>query len=137
MTIQEIRALAWQSQEQIRPIPLTEEELSENRERFSSLLDEQDDEDFRFSETKQQYNSEKKTRMEEVKRLRKLVRYRFQERRVVVHYVPNYDAGMMELYDNEGNLFETRRLRPEERQERIPITATNIHSITEQQRKAG
>lgn len=40
----------------------------------------------------------------------------------ILYHLANHDDGMMEIYDSEGYLISTRRLRPEEKQ-------TNIFSL--------
>lgn len=39
----------------------------------------------------------------------------------LLYHIPNYEDSMMEIYDGKGELVESRRLRPEEKQGRIPF----------------
>ena len=42
-----------------------------------------------------------------------------------LYHMANHDEGMMETYDDQGELVSTRRLRPDERQGRILLAKAN------------
>jgi hypothetical protein len=47
------------------------------------------------------------------------IRAGYEELEAQVYLFPDFDAGMVGVYDNTGNLLESRRMKPEERQHYI------------------
>lgn len=95
---------------------LTEGEIALAKDRFAAL-----------SMRKSQMEEEKKERVkemnDEIKRVGKeakdqLLRaiQRWETVTGKVYYIPNFEDGVMEMYDAEGELIHSRKLHPEERQ---------------------
>lgn len=122
ITLHDVRALAAQSRKEQRFIPLTKEEVAVRQSALAQLLMEDDDEALRFAEMSREYNVGKKLRKKDRDALLLQIRNREEEREVLVHYVPDFDSGMMSLYTDDGTFLLSRRLTPEERQ-------TNIHQL--------
>lgn len=95
---------------------LTPEELIERRENLSDVCIKLDQAEDEFQEVKDDH----KARMTPMKTLRKglLTQIKTKQTSVtgVLYHLANHDDGMMETYDSDGFLIESRRLRPEEKQ---------------------
>ena len=99
--------------------PLSREEMDEYRENLT-------DEMIKARSLEEQFAQQKaahKERIDPVNRgiaeLLGIIRAKAIEVREECFLVPNYEAGMMEFYNANGELVDSRRLRPEERQTTI------------------
>jgi hypothetical protein len=115
-TINEIRALAADSATERRSVPLSTDELNRKREAVLKLLDEQENDEVEFAVVRKEFLQRSKDRRITLKSLRASIRRRDEEREVLVHYVPEYDRGIMNLYDDDANFLGSRRLTADERQ---------------------
>lgn len=118
----------------MNPIDLKQYESEERKIRHDFSEDESNMLREDFSQNRLLYADEEKAivamrkdwkkRLDEIdaegNRLLGLIRDRYRDDDRVVRLVPNYDAGLMEMYDeNSGELVESRKLRPAERQTNI------------------
>lgn len=108
--------------------PLTPDELDIRREQLTDNAIELND----IEEEKKESMSEFKERMEPLvkanKNFLREIKTRQAEVKGVLYHIANHEEGMMETFDENGELIATRRLRPEEKQQKlfsISKTATN------------
>lgn len=107
---------------------LTDYELAVKREDLAEnhiKLDQFEDE---FSEVKQNF----KLKVKPLKNANKVILAEIKTKQTSVDgtlfHMANHEDGMMEIYDQEGILISSRRLRPEERQGAIFSLKTAINS---------
>lgn len=107
---------------------LTDDELAVKREDLAEnhiKLDQFEDE---FSEVKQNF----KLKVKPLKNANKVILEEIKTKQTSVDgtlfHMANHEDGMMEIYDQEGILISSRRLRPEERQGAIFSLKTAINS---------
>lgn len=107
---------------------LTDDELAVKREDLAEnhiKLDQFEDE---FSEVKQNF----KLKVKPLKNANKVILAEIKTKQTSVDgtlfHMANHEDGMMEIYDQEGILISSRRLRPEERQGAIFSLKTAINS---------
>jgi len=98
-------------------IDFTGDQLAALKDDLARIELARDDEDERFAALRTAYNTERK-RLKDLAREKKYaIRKRYVDEERMCLYVPDYDAGRMEVYEEAtGLLVESRRLRPEERQ---------------------
>lgn len=98
----------------------TEEEQTSALEKFAQVALRRADEEEAFLQVKKDWKVRLDEIKEEEKSKRKLVREKFVDRDADVALLPNFDSGMMEIYDaTTGEMVEERKLRPNERQTNI------------------
>lgn len=101
---------------------LSPEEMDEYRERFAETCIELTE----AEESLKVYSDLRKAEMKPVKELirdlQKAIKNRAIEVEETAYLFPDYDSGVMNYYNSDGELLMSRRLRPEERQ-------TNIHTL--------
>ena len=107
---------------------LTDDELAVKREDLAEnhiKLDQFEDE---FSEVKQNF----KLKVKPLKNANKVILAEIKTKQTSVDgtlfHMANHEDGMMEIYDQEGILISSRRLRPEERQGAIFSLKTAVNS---------
>lgn len=101
--------------------PLSEEELSARRESLT-------DNSIRLSdleEDKKEATKQFKDQIDPLKAANKtiLVEIRTKQAKVdgTLYFMANHDESMMETYDDTGEMIESRRLRPDEKQGRLAL----------------
>ena len=98
---------------------LTQEEMDVRREKLA----ENSIEHFELSEQLKEVKADFKEKMEPLIRdnhnLMKEIKTGQAEVEGEIFFVPDHDASMMETYNADGELISSRRLRPEEKQQRI------------------
>ena len=101
--------------------PLTEEELNERREMLTDNCIKLGD----LEEEKAEMVADFKAKIDPLKAVNKdlLWELRVKQAKVdgTLYHMANHDESMMETYDQNGELVATRRLRPDEKQTRIPL----------------
>lgn len=93
----------------------TPEELQDNLERLGNLVVERSILQEGFDAVKQDYKTADaplKLRLTELTRIR---RHKVIEVEGMVYDIPDYDKGLMNSYDEQGGLLQSRDLRPEEK----------------------
>jgi len=99
--------------------PLTQEELDLRRENLTDNAIKLSE----FEDEKKDAMADFKAKMDpltkENKKLLTEVKTRQAEVSGSLYHLSNHDDGMMETYDQNGELISTRRLRPEEKQQNI------------------
>lgn len=121
-TLNEIKALATRTAQENRPANLSDSDLMRRMDILSNLMYEQESDDDEFKVHRTEYNARKKDRAESMRSVLKDIRAKQTMKEQTVYYVPDFDTGRMEIYNESGDLIENRRLRPEERQ-------TSIHEL--------
>lgn len=97
-------------------VALTEGEIREQKIRLAEIQIEQMRDDEEFHSQRVLYQSRKKERALERKTISTIIHQGRVEKLMLVHYVPLYDSGIMEIYDSDGVLIQARPLLPNERQ---------------------
>jgi len=96
--------------------PLTDEEITKAKDELSqevlTLMDLEAD----FKELKDAHKAKVKPHEETKKLLATQVRTKQITANGIVYDLPNYETGFMEIYNQDGELLSTRKLRPEEKQ---------------------
>lgn len=95
------------------------DELTQMRADLASNLIHIAKEDEKLNKAKDEYKANTKRQYDDNEVLTKNIRYGFQEVTTQVYVICDYDEAMVGYYDNTGNLLESRRMRPEERQMRV------------------
>ena len=121
-TLNEIKALATRTAQENRPANLSDSDLMRRMDILSNLMYEQESDDDEFKVHRTEYNARKKDRAQSVRAVLSDIREKQTMKEQTVYYVPDFDIGRMEIYNESGDLIENRRLRPEERQ-------TSIHEL--------
>ena len=101
--------------------PLTPEQLDANREKLSDNLIQLSQWEDELSAIKDEYKTKMKPSKEENALLLGEIKTKQKSIVGVLYHVPNFEEKMMEVYDEEGELIESRRLRPDEQQGRLFI----------------
>lgn len=101
--------------------PLSEEELATRRELLTDNSIRLGDLEEAKKEATRQYKDQIYPLKSDNKQI--LVEIRTKQARVdgTLYHMANHEDGMMETYDEQGELVASRRLRPDERQQRIPL----------------
>lgn len=98
---------------------LSQEELDNKRETLVDNLIKASNLEDELNEIKDGY----KTKMKPLKDANKILQQEVKTRKEQVsgnlYHMANHEDGMMETYDENGDLVSTRRLRPEEKQARL------------------
>lgn len=98
---------------------LTQEELDNKRETLVDNLIKASNLEDELDEIKDGF----KTKMKPLKDANKILQQEVKTRKEQVsgnlYHMANHEDGMMETYDENGDLVSTRRLRPEEKQARL------------------
>jgi hypothetical protein len=101
--------------------PLTEDELNERREALTDNCIKLGD----LEEEKANIVADLKAKMDPLKAVNKELLWELRVKQAKVDgtlfHMANHDDNMMETYDHNGELVSTRRLRPDEKQTRIPL----------------
>jgi hypothetical protein len=121
-TLNEIKALATRTAQENRPANLSDSDLMRRMDMMSNLMYEQDSDDDEFKVHRTEYNARKKERAASIRAVLNDIREKQTMKEQTVYYVPDFDKGRMEIYNEFGDLIENRRLRIEERQ-------TSIHEL--------
>lgn len=108
---------------ELRKIPyrLTDDELVLRQQEFSSFQIELEDIREEKKNVTAEYAERIKSLDERQRERRTVIKTRTEVREVMVEQQPNFTTGMMEYIDANGEVVETRRLTPQERQLEIPI----------------
>ena len=84
--------------------------------------------DFVIADKKAELKAYVKQAKDELKKLqaisdekRQLIRDKFIDQRTFVHGVPDFGSGMMQFFTEDGELVDTRKLRPIEREQKLPF----------------
>jgi hypothetical protein len=109
------KAIAFQSNIQNYTVRLSDEEKIVRRENIMDLMDAMDRDEELHKETLRLYREQKKRHKDRISALRKSVRSGFEEQSGLVHLVMN-EKNMVDVYDDNGVLIQTRRPTLQERQ---------------------
>ena len=104
--------------------PLAEDEKAANKDKLSENMQSVED----LEEQKKAFMDELNANLKSIKTANKSLLYQLrtgQKQCTGEQYmIPDHESGMMHIYDEDGELISSRRLRPDERQARIfPISA--------------
>ncbi|WP_153799045.1 hypothetical protein [Foetidibacter luteolus] len=100
---------------------LTAEEITDLKDSNATIDIEQARLTEVLNEAKRVYKDAMSPLIEEKKEALKAIRTKHREVTGTVYKLPNYESGMMELVDETGEIIETRRLLPNEKQGRMFI----------------
>lgn len=104
---------------------LTSDELDQKRETLVDNLIKLSNLQEQLEGYKESYRGQMKPISDENKTLQMQVKTRKQEIEGHLFHMANHEEGIMETYDESGDLVATRRLRPEEKQPKLfPISKT-------------
>lgn len=95
---------------------LNEDDLSERREQLAETciaIDEFDDD---LKAAKEFHKSQTKPLKSQNRQLLSEIKTKQVTAKGILYYMANHEDSMMEVYDNEGNLVSSRRLKPDEKQ---------------------
>lgn len=106
-------------------VKLTPEELDQKREKLTENLINLDVENEAFELVKEEHKAKVKPLQAENAILITQVRTGQELRQGVIYHVANYDSGMMETFDSEGEMIGSRRLRPDEKKGQSKIFIPN------------
>lgn len=95
---------------------LTTEELDVKREQLAQNLIDIDIQEDELDKIKAEYKGKINPLKADVKILIGCVRSRKEDVKGVLFHMANHEEGMMEVYDESGELISSRRLRPDEKQ---------------------
>lgn len=102
---------------------LTQEELDVKREQLSDNLVKLSEWEDELTDIKDGYKVKMKPKKDENRELLQQIKTRKEEVEGTVFHLANHEDGMMETYDENGELIGSRRLRPEEKQPKLfPIS---------------
>jgi hypothetical protein len=99
--------------------PLTEEELTARKDSLSTIVLDHSDMVEEKAELVKGLNERIKEKVTEKKKVLQAIRTRQEERNGIQYHLQNYETGMVEVYDEDGELIYSRRLRPDEKQTTI------------------
>lgn len=102
---------------------LTPEELDIKREELSETAIKLSDIQNEMKETNDKFKERMKPLKDSLTGLIYEVKTKQAECEGIVYHLANHDTGMMESYDDKGDLIGSRRLRPEERQSNLFVNA--------------
>lgn len=101
--------------------PLSEEELNARKDQLTENSIKLGD----LEEEKSEAVARFKEKIEPLKAVNKVLLFELRMKQAKVdgtlYHMANHEEGMMETYDEQGELVASRRLRPDERQARIPL----------------
>ena len=100
---------------------LTEEEKAQKRETITGNLMKTFELEEELTGIKATYKKQIDPLKEETRNLVGHVKTGQEERKGVLYHIPDYNAGMMYIYDASGIAQGSRRLKPEERQATLSI----------------
>jgi|SRR6185437_9241796 len=95
---------------------LTQEELDVKREELAQNLIDIDTKEDELDRIKEEYKGAIKPMKAQCKILLECVKTRKEEVKGQLFHLQNHHEGMMEVYDESGELISSRRLRPDEKQ---------------------
>lgn len=99
--------------------PLTEDELNAAKDDLTDAVIETNRLMEEKAELAKALNEQIKTKKVETKNLLTMIKTRQVEKVGVTYEMHNHTTGMLECYDEDGDLLYTRRLKPDERQKTI------------------
>ncbi len=120
-----LQAMAHSIEETSYYVELTQDELDVRREKLTDNFIKISDIDAKLKQSSDLLKAEKKPLVEENAGLLQTIKSRSEEKQGVLYHVDNQEEGMMYSYDEEGNLVQSRRLRPDEKQSSIFSIAQN------------
>jgi len=101
--------------------PLSEEELNARKDQLTENSIKLGD----LGEEKSEAVARFKEKIEPLKAVNKVLLFELRMKQAKVdgtlYHMANHEEGMMETYDEQGELVASRRLRPDERHARIPL----------------
>lgn len=98
---------------------LSREELDEYRENLTDVMVQKSEIENELASIKEEYKHRLKPVNGDLNLLFSIVKSKSIEVNEECFKIPNYDENMMEFYNSEGVMIESRRLKPEERQTSI------------------
>jgi len=98
---------------------LSRDELDEYRENLTDTMVKQSAIESEFADVKEEFKKKLKPVMRDVSQLFGIVKAKAIEVDELCFLIPDYNSGMMEYYNANGELVNSRRLKPEERQTAI------------------
>lgn len=107
--------------------PLSQEELDIKRESLADNCIELARLDDELKEIKSDYKGKMDPMKDDNKTLCQQIKTRQEEATGQLFHFNNHDDGMRYTYDENGELVSSRRLRPDEKQKRIPFIAKAIN----------
>lgn len=115
-----LEANCLKAEEQDIPKYFTEDEKLQMRADLSMNLIHIGRQDVILQKAKDAYKAATKAQYDQNDYIIKNLDLGFQNVTTQVYVFPDFDSGMIGTYDNLGNLLESRRMRPEERQMKVP-----------------
>ena len=106
---------------------LTQEELDIKHEQLADNCIEVNTLNEELKAIKAQYKGKTEPLMAERSQLLRQIKTRQEEASGKLFHFFNHDDGMRYTYDESGDLVESRRLRPEEKQKRIPFVPIAVN----------
>lgn len=97
-------------------VELTQEELDQKREQLADNSIKLSDLQVELKRIASEYKEKMKPFSEEIPTLLQEIKTRQTERDGVLYHLADHDRGVMDSFDERGELIATRRLRPDERQ---------------------
>ena len=107
---------------------LSKEDLDVKRESLAGILIEVANEEADFELVKAEHNEKVKPKRIEAKLMLQEIKLKKAEVKGVVFHIADQEASIMNSYDEHGDFLGSRRLRPDEKQSRMPYlvkSATN------------
>ncbi len=98
---------------------LTEEELAEKRITLSDLVENIDKLQTEKAELVKDLNERLKIEKASLRSVLTEIKTRVEEKQGDTYYFADHAQGLMSIYDSEGSLLSSRKLRPDERQKTI------------------
>lgn len=115
-----LEANCLKTEEQDIPKYFTEEEKLQMRSNLSLNLIHIGRQDVILQKAKDAYKAATKAQYDQNEYIVKNLDLGFQNVTTQVYVFPDFENGMIGYYDNTGTLLESRRMRPEERQYKVP-----------------
>lgn len=100
-------------------VNLTQDELDVRREKLTDNFIKISDLEAELKRTTKLLKTEQKPLIEENADLLQTIKTKTEEKSGILYHVDDQESGMMNSYDEEGNLVSSRRLRPDEKQSSI------------------
>jgi hypothetical protein len=104
---------------------LTEDELQEKNQQFIDANINIDKADETLSQAKHEHKSIVKPLKDERKHLLRTVKTKHEEITGPLYRLANHADGMIDYVDLSGNIIESRRMKPEEKQGRMFVASNN------------
>ena len=101
--------------------PLTPDEIAERKSELTENSIQLADIAERKKDAMDAFKEQQKPLVEKNKLLMQEVRFKQAKVSGELFHMANHESGMMETFDESGELIETRRLKPEERQGRLQV----------------